>query len=390
MTQFQADLCQSAEFMIGPYRVCSFLGEANLRKDADYISFTGDFGFSGWLPEKKVIKNYLAHESSLLSNFRLNVINLEYMLRGFSGCQLDNQIDTLMIDIFKTAGYGLIGCANNHALDHGVDGIHYNTVQLTEANLAMIGTRDCPVYPCYTDGKKVAIFALTDDADEEDQNSPILGMNQADLALLQQKIADAHFRIAFVHLGSMSSFPSVHERLQTDKLMEIGADLVICTGSHFIKGLTTQRGKVVAYGIGNHMFSFVDSDTEPIGMHVVAGFEGGDLSQLFAIPFHNTIRQGKTGPLDERTFALFKRTLLERSTMDPNKYFSDPRSLKNLSGYLKDFRFSKLKKIKARHITYAAQVLFYHYPITAVSGSLLGLLFFVLLIRWSFFALIQL
>ena len=312
------------------------------------------------------------------------------MLPGFRGSQLDREIDKLVVDTLKKAGYGIVARANNHALDHGIDGIHYNTTQLAEAGLAMIGIRDFPVYEWDTGGKKVAIFALTDEADREDQQSLILAMNRADLALIQQKTAGTHFRIAFIHLGSMSSFPSVHEREQVDRLIDIGADLVVCTGSHFIKGIVMQRGKPVAHGIGNHIFSFVDTDTEPIGMHLVAGFRAGELIQLFAVPFHNTIRQGKTGPLDEAAFAFFKKTVLERSVTDTEKYFSDPRSLKNLIEYMNDFRFSKLNKIKWRHVAYGARILFHHYPLIAMSGSVLALLLSVLLLRWMILALVHL
>src|SRR6185295_18723467 len=135
-----------------------------------------------------------------------------------------------------------------------------------------------------------------------------------------------------------------------------------------IKGVVKRRGKPVAYGIGNHIFSFVDSDTEPIGMHLVAGFNAHQLTQLFVVPFRNTIREGKTGPLDEASFGAFKQILLERSIEDSDKYFSDPRSLRNFIEYLRDFRFSKVKEIKIRHVVYAIRILFYHYPVMALLG----------------------
>jgi uncharacterized membrane protein len=369
--------------MIGEYRACTVIGDARLSEEVDYVSFTGDFGFSGWSPTNEVIENHLAHESSLLSMFQLNVINLEYMLRGFSGSQLDKRIDQLMVNILEKAGYGLIARANNHALDHGVDGVSYNTAQLVKTGLSMVGIRDFPVYEYNAKGKRVAIFSLTDDTDQENQKTPILGMNESDLALIQRQITGAHFRIAFVHLGSMSSFPSAHERKQVDRLIDIGADLVVCTGSHFIKGVVKRSGKPVAYGIGNHIFSFVDSDTEPIGMHLVAGFNAHQLTQLFVVPFRNTIREGKTGPLDEASFDAFKQILLERSIEDSDKYFSDPRSLRNFIEYLRDFRFSKVKDIKIRHVAYAMRILFYHYPVMALLGVLLALVIFVITLHWT-------
>ncbi|MDH3599399.1 MAG: CapA family protein, partial [Candidatus Tectomicrobia bacterium] len=118
------------EFMVGDYRAYAIMGEAKLAPGVDYISFTGDYGFSGWLPPKEWIESHVAHEFRLLSKFWLSVINLEFLLPGVSGRALDRRIDSLMIDALKSAGYDLVSLANNHAMDFGAAGVHYNSTQL--------------------------------------------------------------------------------------------------------------------------------------------------------------------------------------------------------------------------------------------------------------------
>ena len=156
------------EFRIGQYRALSLFGEPRLLPDTDYVSFVGDFGFSGRLPPKDAIERHLAHESALLSNFQLRVINLESMLPGGSGLDLDRQIDGAMIDILKRTGYDVVSRANNHALDFDREGVLYNTTELKKAGFKMIGLREFPVYEWEARGYKIAIYALTGYTDRED------------------------------------------------------------------------------------------------------------------------------------------------------------------------------------------------------------------------------
>jgi hypothetical protein len=224
-------------------------------------------------------------------------------------------------------------------------------------------------------GHSIAIYALTDYTDKEDLERTILTASEADLDFLQQRSRQADFRIAFLHLGSASVFPSPHGRSQVTRLIAAGADLVICTGSHFIKGYSTELGKPVLYGIGNHLFSYDEGNTEPVGMHAIAGFKSGRLTQLFVIPFRNSILKGDVGPVDGPGFASFKRTLLERSAQDPMKYFTDPNSYESLKSLSARFRLSDLRALRARHLKYAALILFYSHPVatTAIAAALMVL-----------------
>lgn len=380
---FLESLSLAAEFKIREYRALSLLGEAGLLPDARYISFTGDFGFSRRLPHRDAIEKHVTQESALLANFDLSVINLEFMLPGNSGLELDRRIDGVVIDILKRTGYDLVSRANNHAMDLGREGFDYNTRRLQQAGLSMVGIRAFPVYEWKADGRRIVIFALTDYTDKEDSEQLIPRINASDLASIKDRTAKADFRIAFAHLGSMSFYPSPHERKQVQRILEAGADLVICTGSHFTKGFVYEKGKPVIYDIGNHIFSYVDSVTEPVGMHFVAGFRNGELVQLFVVPFHNAIFNGKTGPLDQAEFASFQNSLLDRSTSDPSKYYSDPSSLTSLKERINRFHLGKLKEMRGRHIVYTAGILYQHYPVIVVGSCLFTVTLTALFVRWT-------
>ena len=237
------------------------------------------------------------------------------------------------------------------------------------------------MYFWQTGGKTVAIFSLTAYTDLKDTQGLTLKLDDSDLALIRRLTASADFRIAFVHLGSMSSFPSEHERAEAARLVASGADLIVCTGSHFIKGFVREKGKPVLFGLGDHLFSPVNDATEDVGMHLVAGFAAGRLEQLFVIPFRNAIRAGKTGPLEAEEFKAFLRIFRERSTTDTSRYYSDPRAGALLSDRLRRMRFSDLKQIRPRQFVYAARILWHRYPAVVGLTAALILATAVFLVR---------
>ena len=152
---------------------------------------------------------------------------------------------------------------------------------------------------------------------------------EADLERLLDRLPEVEARIAFVHLGSLSAFPSPHELEKVRDLIRLGADLVVCSGNHFIRGLSDVDGIPVFWGTGNHLFGWRGENTEPVGMHVVAGMRGGTLEQLLVFPFSNDVESGIVGPLGSREFAEFQAAFVERSRIRDGAYFfgSDRRTI---------------------------------------------------------------
>ena len=371
----------AAEFRIGDYRAIALMGEPRLLTGVQYVSFAGDYGFIPPLPGAAAIEGHVRQESALLANFQLRVINLEFLLPGNSGLDKDRQTDAVALDVLKRSGYHVVSRANNHAMDFGYAGVHHNTRLLGEAGFKMIGLRTSSVYNWEIDGHAIALFSLADDTDRPDAEGLVLGIDDADLRLIGEHSSNADFRIAFVHLGSLGFYPSPHERTQVKRILHAGADLVVCTGSHFVKGFLYEDGKPVFYGIGNHIFSG-SGDTEPVGIYAVAGLKDGKLVQLFVVPFHNAVFGEKTYALDESEFATFQRTFLDRSAADPGKYYSDPSSLAKMRDQLSRFDFTKVGEIRGRHVVYALGILYHHYPVIVIGSGLLVLASAGLLGRW--------
>jgi hypothetical protein len=380
----RAEVSQAQEFRIGDWRAYALVGPPNLQEQIQYVCFSGDQGLNGWLPNEHDLATHVEREASLLSRFQLRVVNLEGPFPGLSGGARDKRIDGVLLYSLTAAGYDLVGRANNHGLDLGPEGVRYTDQKLASAGLQTLGERRFPVFHWRVGNSRIDICAMADAMERPDPDHRFVMIDDEGLALVSKEMSGASFRIAFAHIGSASRFVSPHERAQVDRLLDAGFDLVVCTGSHFIKGFLVERGRPVAFGIGDHLTSLVytRTDTEPVGMHLVAGFAESRLVQVFAVPFHNDIRGGRVGPLEEAEFGEFVRTLRERSVSDEAKYYSDRGALNAMIRSIGGLRPSGLTRLRPRHFIYAARIVIQQRPwwIVAV-GALLAVAVATMLLR---------
>lgn len=376
---------QSKGFVIDGWPVHVMKGQTRLLDDLHYVSFTGDFGFRhGYpLPSREVVEEFIRNEKRLLSHFDVNIVNLEFILPGTGGNFRQRKqafdafnkrrtgaaveetangmrlhwlyllLETLMLDVLKQTGFHAVTLANNHVNDYGPDGILYNQERLTEAGLSYFGTRDRPYFPISLNDVTGTVYGMTDLVDTDlldptlfrktDTERLVMKLNRDTLHLIKREVANQDFSIAFVQLISPSLYPSSYELEQVDALVDTGFDLVVCTGSHWIRGISFRKGVPVIFGTGNYLFSYTDEFCEPVGMHVVAGFRHGKVEQLFAIPFHNSVVRGNIGPLGTNEYLMFCDALADRSSFNDKKYFHDSRTLSELKKSIRSYGFLPTK-----------------------------------------------
>jgi hypothetical protein len=375
---------------IDGYHVVPLIGSPELSEELSYVSFSGDFGFKktvhSWDPVTETIDRHLANETPLLSRFDLNIVNMEEMLHGHLGSPLDQRQDDAAVRLLAEAGFEVAAIANNHAWDYGEEGLALTTRRLAERSIEVVGSRDFPSFRWMPSGQDIAIFSATHYTDAEDESGRILTLSDTDLQSIMTEIEDAAFKIAFIHLGSISAFPSPHELEQVRRVIEAGADLVVCTGNHLVKGFAFIDETPVHLGIGNHMMSWKGENTEPIGSHLVAGFKDNRLVQLLMIPFNADISGGRVGPLDEADFQTFAQVFRDRSEFDESNYFKDSISRDLLFHELQFLSPSRVLRYRPRHIIYGLGVLRAHYPIAfwtaVIGGTVGGLIATTLALRW--------
>ena len=344
-------------FDLAGNRALALLGRPALVPGTRYVAFTGDFGFWNRMPSPEKLAEQIAWHRALLSPFDLRIFNLEFSLPGSQGRPVDLEADRIMLDYLDALAVDAVSLANNHALAFGEEGLDHNIDHLGERGFRIIGLREHPVHTARLGETSVAVCSATDLLDQPDPNNRILRTRPEDLRMLSDLTLAADVKIAFAHLGSRSIYPSRHELGQARSLIARGADVVVATGAHFVKGFIELDGKPVLLGLGNHLLTWEGGDTEDVGFHCVVGIGGGRLTQIFLLPFHNAIYTGRVGALSAAAFDSFAADLRERSTTDTGKFFADPRTQAGALRRLKSLRLSDLRSLRWRHVSMGLRAL---------------------------------
>jgi poly-gamma-glutamate synthesis protein (capsule biosynthesis protein) len=174
------------------------------------------------------------------------------------------------IELLQDAGFDVLGTANNHAWDFGLDGLVESLRHLGRAGLSHAGTGptlDHAYRPVVLDrrGWRVAVFAVTSIFNHETMT--VVGtpaeccVAWADTLRLREL-----FRTARDAMGADLVLVSWHQGLEYRPvprreeitigraLVRAGADAVIGHHPHVPQGIETYRGAPVIYSLGNFVF----------------------------------------------------------------------------------------------------------------------------------------
>lgn len=185
----------------------------------------------------------------------------------------------------------LLTLANNHVRDHGVDGLRDTMETLRAAGIPFIGAgntvseADRP-FVLEQNGRRVCIYTCAEheftiiDADTPGAN-PFDPLETPDrIAALK---AQNDFVVVLYHGGKEHyRYPSPLLRKTCRKMLEKGADLVICQHTHCVGCCEEYAGGTVIYGQGNFLFDHLDNEYWRTSLLVEATF--GERMTLRYIP----------------------------------------------------------------------------------------------------------
>ncbi|HYP47488.1 MAG TPA: CapA family protein [Thermoleophilaceae bacterium] len=212
---------------------------------------------------------------SLVSRADLAIGNLEGTLSvgGASKCGTDAgncfsfQAPPANAAALRWAGFDLLNVANNHAFDFGQDGQHQTLAALSANRLAHTG-RPGEITLLRRRGVQIAVVGFAPYPWASD-----LRNLSAVSDLVRRAAAQAQLVIVLAHLGGEGSdqthIPDGREiAMGEDRgdtkafaraAVDAGADLVLGSGPHVLRGIEFHRGKLIAYSLGNfagwHNFS---------------------------------------------------------------------------------------------------------------------------------------
>ncbi len=194
---------------------------------------------------------------------------------------------TSTIKGIKALNPSLIALANNHILDQGEQGLH-STVRLLEENdIAYVGAGSNLVeaaqpYIWEKGGVRVGVYAYAEhEFTIATEDSP--GANPFDplesLDHIQDLAPKCDHLIVLYHGGKEHyRYPSPDLQKICRKIVDRGANLVVCQHSHCIGAFEKYSGATIVYGQGNFLFDNSESEFWQTSLLLNVTIDGSSMS----------------------------------------------------------------------------------------------------------------
>jgi len=154
------------------------------------------------------------------------------------------------------AGIDLVNLANNHSFDYGAEGRRQTLMALTAGHVAFTGLPG-DVRVLERRGVRVAFVGFSTYRWTPSMDDPHALIDQAKaiadvVVVLFHAGAEGSDRTA-VPVGRETAFGEDRgdERAFAHAAIDAGADLVLGSGPHVIRGMETYKGRLIAYSLGN-------------------------------------------------------------------------------------------------------------------------------------------
>lgn len=169
----------------------------------------------------------------------------------------------------KAMHIDLMTLANNHIMDQDIQGLESTVNTLDRAGIGHVGTgedlreAEKPFYFTVS-GKRYGVYACAEHefsiaGEHRPGANPFDPLDSPDH--VQRMKAECDFAIVLYHGGKeYYRYPSPHLQKVCRKLVDKGADLVVCQHSHCIGCEEKYRNGTIVYGQGNFLFD--DGDGE--------------------------------------------------------------------------------------------------------------------------------
>ena len=220
------------------------------------------------------------------------------------------------INGYKALGTDLVTLANNHIMDQGEDGLSYTIKTLENANISFLGagsdlyTAQKP-FIFTLNKKKYGIYACAEHefsiaADRRPGANPFDPLESLDHIVTIK--AECDYVIVLYHGGKEHyRYPSPHLQKICRKIIQKGADLVICQHSHCIGCKEDYMNGTIIYGQGNFLFDAQNNEYWDSGLLVTIN----DLGDIDYIPIKkdgNAVKMAKGRQADKIIGEFIKRS----------------------------------------------------------------------------------
>lgn len=219
---------------------------------------------------EQIIDNELLN---VLKSVDYRIFNLETPLSDVESpiekCGPNLIATTTTINGIKKLGVDFLTLANNHILDHGIAGLETTKSILDKAGIAYSGVGDnlkdaSKAYIFKLNGYEIGIYCCAEN-EFSIATKRTAGVNPFDpLESLDYIVAlkeSADFVIVLYHGGKEHyRYPSPNLQKVCRKIVDKGADLVVCQHSHCIGCKEDFNNGTIVYGQGNFLFDASENE----------------------------------------------------------------------------------------------------------------------------------
>lgn len=210
---------------------------------------------------------------SIWNSADIRIFNLEVPLTDMENqiakCGPNINAPTSNVNGIKALNPSLITLANNHILDQGEQGLKSTQCILNKNYIPFVGvgnnlSESSKPYIIKMDGLKIGIYACAEhEFSIASNNNP--GVNPFDPLESPDHIyklkGECDYVIVLYHGGKEHyCYPSPYLQKVCRKMVQKGADVVICQHSHCIGCYEEYEGSTIVYGQGNFIFDYSESE----------------------------------------------------------------------------------------------------------------------------------
>ena len=211
----------------------------------------------------------------------------------------------------KEAGFNLMSLANNHASDFGAEGRESTRRVLDRLGIAHAGGDRNDIPYLKVKGRRIAVVAFA-------FNNVSYNVNDIEAAkrVVERVKAKSDLVLVSFHAGAEGAAaqhvphgteifldePRGDSRAFTHAVIDAGADLLLGSGPHVVRGMEVYRNRLIVYSLGNfafHGFGF----NGPTGLSVVLAVDVAADGRFLGGRIY-PLKEGQDGPYKDKAGAI--------------------------------------------------------------------------------------
>ncbi|MCA9362389.1 CapA family protein [Candidatus Kaiserbacteria bacterium] len=285
-----------------------FVGDILLARNVEYLMEQqgSAYPFSG------LSLSSLAHEPYIVGNFEAAVPDEHQQTAPL---QIRFSVAESYISSLRDAHFTHLSLANNHSYDYGARGYLSTVHALQAVDVTTFGhpTKLLQESVSFLDLEKDRIALISLHTLEKQPTD-------ADLKeLFSYAASESTFQVVYVHWGEeYNDTNSKAQRMLAERLVAVGADLIIGHHPHVVQNVDLIDGVPIFYSLGNYIFDQYFATDVQIGLVVQLAFD--DVPRLHVLPVTSIESLSQPRLMSAADHATFLEVLADRSHDDLREF----------------------------------------------------------------------